>query len=123
MSIELKVKIKHLAEEARIIRKEEQKLHGMEKWKLQHHRKTVVRQAARRSQAAYQICRGRDWQSCTSHCELTRWGDWKEIDRMVRKYGSAETVESLPKLEREFKATFLGEPILSGAKNEPEIAA
>jgi hypothetical protein len=114
MSIELKIKIKNLADEARTIRTEENKLQGMAKWNLQHHRKTVVRQAARRSQIAYQMCRGRDWQSCTSHSELTRWGDWKEIERMVRKYGSAEAVTSLPKLERQFKATFLGEPFLSG---------
>ena len=89
MSIELKIKVKHLAEEARIIRAEEQKLHGMEKWKLQHHRKTTVRDAARRTQVAYQMLRGRDWKSCA---RLTASGelapeDRKEVDRMIAKYG------------------------------------
>ena len=90
MSIELKVKIKHLAEEARIIRKEEQKLHGMEKWKLQHHRKTKVRDAARRTQVAYQMIRGRDWQSSAKLSEDGElwWGDRKEVERMVNKYGA-----------------------------------
>ena len=122
MSIELKIKIKNLADEARTIRKEENKLHGMEKWKLQHHRKTVVRNAARRSQIAYQMIRGRDWRSSTSFCELTRWGDWKEISRMVRKYGTAEAVESLPELEKQFKGTFLGKPLLSGDNDNAEDA-
>jgi hypothetical protein len=95
MSIELKVKIKHLAEEARIIRSEEQKLHGMDKWKLQHHRKTVVRDAARRSQVAYQMIRGRDWQSCARLNEEGElwWGDRKEVERMIRKYGAKDEPE------------------------------
>ena len=109
MSIELKIKIKNLADEARTIRQEEQKLRGMEKWKLQHHRKTVVRDAARRTQIAYQMIRGRDWLSCTSHSELVRWSDWKEIARMVRKYGTAEAESSLPKLERQFKSFLSGD--------------
>ena len=107
MSIELKIKIKNLADEARTIRKEEGKLHGMAKWDLQHHRKTVVRDAARRSQIAYQMIRGRDWSSSASHEEVVRWRDWKEIARMVRKYGTAESVTSLPTLEREFKSLLL----------------
>ena len=109
MSIELKIKIKNLADEARTIRKEESKLRGMEKWKLQHHRKTVVRDAARRTQIAYQMIRGRDWLSCSSHHELVRYSDWKDIARMVRKYGMADTVERLPLLEREFKSLLSGD--------------
>jgi len=99
MSIELKIKVKNLADEARTIRKEEVKLHGVDKWNLQHHRKTVVRNAARRTQLAYQICRGRDWESCASHDGFTRRSDFSEVSRMVKKYGSAEAVNSLPKIE------------------------
>ena len=92
MSIELKIKIKNLADEARTIRTEESKLHGMEKWKLQHHRKTVVRDAARRSLIAYQMIRGRDWQqhALQDPDYATAAKDKKEIERMVRKYGPAE---------------------------------
>jgi hypothetical protein len=99
MSIELKIKVKNLADEARTIRTEEQKLHGMEKWNLQHHRKTVVRSAARRTLMAYQICRGRDWEASASRNRFTRMSDYSEVCRMVKKYGSAEAVTSLPKIE------------------------
>jgi hypothetical protein len=105
MSIELKIKIKNLADEARTIRVEENKLHGMAKWNLQHHRKTVVRNAARRTQLAYQIVRGRDWQSCCSHNGFTRMSDFSEVSRMVKKYGSAESVLTLPTIERTLKLT------------------
>lgn len=110
MSIELKIKIVSLMDEARTIRKEEQKLHGMEKWKLQHHRKTVVRNAARRSQIAYQICRGRDWNDPSSSDEMTRYRDWKEIERMVRKYGTPATVETLAETEKAFKTFSVWRP-------------
>ncbi len=103
MSIELKIKVKNLADEARTIRLEENKLHGMAKWNLQHHRKTVVRDAARRSQLAYQIVRGRDWRSCCSNDGFTRMSDFSEVSRMVKKYGSAESVLTLPTIERAFK--------------------
>ena len=90
MSIELKIKVKHLAEEARIIRREERKVRGMERWKLQHHRKTVVRDAARRSLIAYLICRGRPheqhWKVKQSAHE--RKLDGEEVDRMVKKYST-----------------------------------
>lgn len=99
MSVELKIKVKNLADEARTIRKEEQKLHGMEKWKLQHHRKTIVRDVARRSLMAYQICRGRDWEPSASRDRFTRMSDIREVTRMVKKYGTAEAINSLPQIE------------------------
>lgn len=105
----LKIKIKNLADEARTIRQEEQKLHGMEKWNLQHHRKTVVRDAARRTQVAYQFIRGRDWESCASHHGFTRRSDFSEVSRMVKKYGSAEAITSLPTLERAMMLTLSGD--------------
>lgn len=109
MSIELKIKVKNLADEARTIRKEEQKLHGMAKWNLQHHRKTTVRSAARRTQLAYQICRGRDWQSCCSHNGFTRMQDFSEVSRMVKKYGTAEAIKSLPQVEAAMKLSLSGD--------------
>lgn len=100
MSIQLKIKVKNLADEARTIRKEEQKLSGMEKWNLQHHRKTVVRDAARRSQIAYAFCRLRPWDASASHNYWTTVSDWKEISRMVRKYGSPDAVNYLADVDR-----------------------
>lgn len=99
----LKIKIKNLADEARTIRTEERKLRGMDKWSLQHHRKTIVRMAARRTQIAYQIIRGRDWEANASHDAFTRASDWSEICRMIKKYGSAVSVESLPEVEKKLK--------------------
>jgi len=105
----LKIKIKNLADEARTIRTEERKVHGMAKWNLQHHRKTVVRDAARRTQIAYQFIRGRDYESCSSHNGFTRLSDFSEVSRMVKKYGSAESVNSLPILEADMKLSRSGD--------------
>lgn len=55
----LRVRIKELASEAKHIRHEEAQCSGMEKWELQHHRKTVVRKAAREYQLAYACARGK----------------------------------------------------------------
>lgn len=94
----LKVKIKNLADEARTIREEERKVRGMDKWSLQHHRKTTVRDAARRSLIAYAIIRGKDpsvHESRNTDDILARALDRKEVERMVRKYGSPEVIERL----------------------------
>ena len=93
MSTELKIKVKSLAAEARIIRHEERKVHGMRRWGLQHHRRTVVRDAARRSLIAYQLVRGRDWEDCASDDPFTRLGDWSPVEKMIRKYGTPEHLE------------------------------
>lgn len=108
MSIELKIKIKNLADEARTIRKEEQKLHGMEKWKLQHHRKTVVRDAARRTLIAYQMLRGKEWRTHAlqaSPCDVRVIADRKEVERMVRKYGSEEREAEWKKINEKIDRT------------------
>ncbi len=123
----LKIKIKNLADEARTIRTEENKTHGMAKWKLQHHRKTVVRDAARCSQIAYQWIRGTDWWSCAS-VEIVGfsmpqlWHDWPEITRMVKKYGSAEAIQALPSREdatKTFEARTTFSPVYYEASEEP----
>lgn len=93
MSIELKIKVKSLAEEARIIRKEEGKVHGMRRWGLQHHRRTVVRDAARRSLVAYQFVRGRDWEACASDDPVTRNGDRSSVEKMIQKYGTSKQLK------------------------------
>jgi len=98
LDVHLKIKIKNLADEARTIRVEERKLHGMDKWDLQHHRKTVVRNAARRTLIAYQIIRGRDPKPNMSTSEFTMASDVKEVERMIRKYGSSESVSSLSEI-------------------------
>jgi len=99
----LKIKVKNLADEARTIRAEEHKLKGMDKWRLQEHRKTVVRVAARRSLIAYQFIRGRNYEASAKHDTFSRASDWPEVNRMVRKYGSEEVIMQLPELEKALK--------------------
>jgi len=91
----LKIKIKTLAAEAGIIRREESKVKAMEKWSMQHHRKTVVRDAARRSLVAYQIIRGRCWQQTVSKLRHTRYNDWEYVRKMLMKYGDTPHRENM----------------------------
>jgi len=99
MSIELKIKIKHLAEEARIIRKEEKKAKERRDYptldKLHHHRIFVVRRAARETQLAYAFLRGRDYlttEKCKRDNRPTPYSSTrKEVERLVKKYGELES--------------------------------
>lgn len=81
----LRVKIKSLAAEARIIRHEAKRTHGMLKWELNHHRKTIVRDEARASLIAYSLICGR------TLSQIERAGskpvDWDKVTRLCRKYG------------------------------------
>lgn len=85
----LRVKIKSLAEEARIIRHEERQTRGREKWNLQYHRKTVVRPEARASLLAYCLLRGRTYETIEQSPHTNP--DWSKVSRMVAKYGSCST--------------------------------
>lgn len=84
----LKVKIKSLAEEARIIRKEEARTFGYLRDELHVHRVTVVRRAARHAILAYAVVRGVD----LTKVEPIRYTEpnWADVEKMVRKYGSIE---------------------------------
>lgn len=98
----LKVKLKTLAEEARIIRHEERKYFGMDRWDLQHHRKTVVRDEARRTLIAYQFIRGRNWRVHVSSCDYTRTMDLDHVERMIRRYGSTESRDGFKAFKEEY---------------------
>ncbi len=83
----LKVKLKSLAAEARIIRLEERRakrdpdlLAG-----LVGHRRGIVRREARHTQIAYAFIRGRKY-SDIEHKPKTK-PDWKRVKSMVEKYG------------------------------------
>ena len=85
MSIELKVKIKSLAEEARIIRAEERKLPGPQRSSLRDHRVTVVRRASRHTLLAYAFLRGKRYRA-TERTSRTS-PDWSTVEKMIKKYG------------------------------------
>lgn len=94
----LKVKLKSLAEEARIIRKEENKAKkearrvgdvrvnwSMLREELHNHRVVIVREAARHTHLAYGFLRGRAYQQMEAKCKTPPL--WDSIKKMVLKYG------------------------------------
>ena len=56
--IHLRIKVKSLVDESKTIRKEANKTSGMAKWRLNHHRTTVVRVHTRYNLLAYGLLRG-----------------------------------------------------------------
>ena len=96
MCIELKIKLKTLAYEAKEIRKAEAALfragHRLQKehltWKaaeLHAHRVCIVRKAARSTNVAYGYLRGRSYESIEGKAKTPP--NWKEVYRMVTTYG------------------------------------
>lgn len=87
----LRIKLKSLAAEARIIRKEEQRTHGALRQELYLHRIGIVRQAARDTHIAYGLIKGRtlDQIEPKRHSEP----NWDNIEKMLKKYGPKEQVQ------------------------------
>lgn len=85
----LKVKVKSLAAEARIIRRAEMKTSGDLRCELCHHRRTVVRHASRDTGLAYGIVRGMALERMEANAHQPGWvePDWDAINKMVKKYG------------------------------------
>lgn len=85
----LKVKIKSLAVEARIIRKEEQKPHNSHiRFQLIDHRKGVVRREARHALLAYGFLRGRTRLAMESRNNANNSFDWHSVKKLVDRYGT-----------------------------------
>ena len=80
----LKVKIKSLAAEAKIIRVEERK-NKKARQGLAEHRRTVVRNEARHSLLAYGFLRGKKYSQMEAKCH--EYPDFERVERMVKKYG------------------------------------
>lgn len=80
----LKVKLKSLAAEAKIIQFEERRNPD---WKigLADHRRTVVRGEARHTLLAYSFLRGVPYKAVESKCHTKP--DWNKVQKMVIKYG------------------------------------
>ncbi len=83
---QLKVKIKSLAVEARIIRKEEKKTKNETiRESLNHHRRTDVREEARWAQLAYAFLRGREYSEIES--KNSQNVNWTRVTKLVEKFG------------------------------------
>lgn len=89
LRVYLKVKIKTLAAEARIIRREEQRAGDHVRPRLAQHRRTVVRQAMRETLLAYAFIRGRSYRSIEANPKTAP--DWAAVGKMVDKYGTCIT--------------------------------
>jgi len=87
----LKVKIKSLVEEARIIRHAEREANKNHDYaqqnELRNHRVTIVRRATRESLLAYQYLRGIPYAAVEPHTRADNPINWKEVARMCKKYG------------------------------------
>jgi hypothetical protein len=95
----LKVKLKSLAEEARIIRFEEKRSHGWLRGELHDHRINVVRAETRATHLAYGLIRGLPME----RIELSKTRTeqlWKKVRGMVEKYGPFDPTMKAPLLER-----------------------
>lgn len=79
----LKIKLKSLAAEARIIRHEERK--GFLYAELRDHRIMVVRKEARHTLLAYGFLRGRTRAQIETSKKPV---DWAKVESMVKKYGA-----------------------------------
>lgn len=95
----LRIKLKSLAAEARIIRREEKRANEYRDFDLQNsltlHRKGTVRSEARATLLAYQYLRGIPYAACEKpnpkkHNPI----DMDAVKRMVKKYGGS-TAKSL----------------------------
>lgn len=87
--IHLRVKVKYLAAEARIIRAEARKTKGMVKWGLNHHRKTVVRHHSRHNLLAYGLLRGQPYETMEKECKEPPDLSW--VASLAKRFGGDET--------------------------------
>lgn len=88
----LRVKLKSLAEEARIIRIEEMRANENRDYDLQRelrdHRAGIVRRAARETLLAYQYLRGIPYDAVER--PGSTYVNWQSVRKMVVKYGGSE---------------------------------
>lgn len=89
----LKVKIKSLTAESRIIRQEETRSRNELRNELRVHRVTAVRGETRCTQLAYGFLRGRSRTVIEPRAGTEP--DWDRVKAMVKKYGSLERVAAL----------------------------
>lgn len=89
----LKVKIKSLAAEAKIIRTEERRARRPAlKRGLQDHRKGIVRTEARHTHLAYGFVRGLEYHQMESTTHEAP--NWEKVRKMVERYGAYVVWES-----------------------------
>jgi hypothetical protein len=88
----LKVKLKSLAAESRIIRLEETRSRGTLRCSLREHRVGIVRSEARHTHLAYGYLRGHAL--AVLEPQVSSIPDWERVRKMVKKYGTAAQLEA-----------------------------
>lgn len=83
----LRVKLKSLAAESKMIRREELKTFGLLREQLWQHRIKAVRNEARSTNIAYALVRGMPLERIEHHSETSP--NWRSVRAMLRKYGPA----------------------------------
>ena len=81
----LRVKLKSLAEESRIIRREELRTHGALRFDLRNHRAVQVRREARHTLLAYGFIRGLKYREMEPNAFTVP--DWERVKKMLKAYG------------------------------------
>lgn len=83
---QLKVKVKSLAAEARIIRREENRAASPQlKLELKEHRRGSVRNTTRQALLAYGFLRGRPY--CMMEAKAAFAPDWADLKAQVQRFG------------------------------------
>ena len=94
----LKVKCKSLAEEARIIRREENRATGQLHNELHEHRVRELRWHARDAHVAYGLVKGRAYEQIECKTLPQSSPNWENVERMCKKYGPKDFVLVRPKM-------------------------
>jgi hypothetical protein len=87
----LRVKLKSLAAEAKIIRREEKRTFGVIRDELWKHRITVVRSEARCTHLAYGFIKGHTLEQMEQKSDTPP--DWGKVRAMLKKYGPIGMLE------------------------------
>lgn len=81
----LRIKLKSLVAEVRIIQQEEKRMPQLLRMEMQVHRKTVIREASRHAHLALGFLRGRSY----GQLEAIHYSEpnWKKVEAMIYQYG------------------------------------
>lgn len=82
----LRIKLKSLVAEVRIIQREEKRMPTLLRMEMQAHRKTVIRNVSRHTHLALGFLRGRSYEQLERihHSEP----EWKKVEDMLFRYGA-----------------------------------
>jgi ribonucleotide reductase alpha subunit len=96
----LRVKAKSLAEEAKIIRREEKRARFDLRNELREHRVGTVRFEARCTYMAYGLIRGRSVERTEPKCIARPAGMWERVSKMVQRYGPVDAAAKAAIVEK-----------------------